>query len=168
MNATRAFHLGKRRERALVLTNGSHVRQAASELLTSFGYRVDEVDSRRKAVGEFLAQRHEIIVIDACFLPRSPKRMRRLFQLAHREPLMFIAAPQQSVHAMLRYLGADPTFNLLHLPFDPDDFAFTFARALHYRREKTNYQFHRDALFLLVGGLPVFVLMAVLIALHVK
>ena len=164
MNAIPVNHLGERRERALVLTNGSHVRQAAVNMLSSFGYRVDEADTRREAMEQFFTQRHETIVADAEFLPRLPRRMRRLFDAAHREPMVFIVVRQENVGELRQYLGQDPAYNLLNLPLDADEFTFAFGRAMHHHRQKTNYQFLRDVVFLLCGGIPVFVLLAVFIA----
>jgi hypothetical protein len=105
-----------------------------------------------------------VIVTDATFLPRLPQRMRNLFDLAHREPLMFVAAAQDKVHSLRQYLGQDPIYHLLSLPYDAEGFAFDLGRALHHRRQTTDYRFFRDVLFLLCGGLPLFVLMVVLVA----
>src|SRR6185369_7700622 len=121
------------RQRVLVISRNSEVRNELVTLLSGYGYFVEYCQTRLEGMRKFRAHKQPIVILDMPVLRVFPKRLFKFIQRVRKNTIILIAAGKsEEPDAFERVaLGA---YDILTLPLKTELLKLTLNRALTHHR----------------------------------
>ena len=153
---------GTNRQRVLVISGSSEVRNEMVTLLSGYGYFVEYCHNRLDGMRKFRAHKPPILILDIPTLRTSPKRLFNLIQRIRKNTIVLIAAyKREEEEAFERLqLGA---YDVLNIPLKTDFLKLTLSRALAHHNLTLENIFVKNAVFFGLIMAPIWILLAYMI-----
>lgn len=150
------------RDRVLVISNRSEIRNELVTLLSGYGYFVEYCATRTEGVRKFRSHRQSLVIVDMGSLRAYPLRLFRFIRLVRRNAIVLIAAHKnEEAIAFSRIpLGA---FDVLQLPLKTESLKLTLQRAQNHYRLTLENIFVKNVIFFGILIAPIWVLLAYLL-----
>jgi len=147
------------RQRVLVISRNSEVRNELVTLLSGYGYFVEYCQTRLEGMRKFRAHKQPIVILDMPVLRVFPKRLFKFIQRVRKNTIILIAAGKsEEPDAFERVaLGA---YDILTLPLKTELLKLTLNRALTHHRLTLENLFVKNAVFFGLLVLPLWALLA--------
>jgi DNA-binding NtrC family response regulator len=150
------------RDRVLVISNRSEVRNELVTLLSGYGYYVEYCASRMEGVRKFRSHKQSLVILDVGALRTYPRRLFKFIQLVRRNAIVLIAAHKSEEAAAFSRISLG-AFDVLQLPLKTESLKLTLQRAqTHYRLNLENI-FVKNVVFFGIVIAPIWVLLAILL-----
>lgn len=147
------------RQRVLVISRSTDLRNELVTLLSGYGYFVEFCQSRMEGVRKFRAHKQSIVILDVPVLRTFPQRLFRLFRKVRHNTIVLIAAHKKEEGEAFQHLRLG-AYDILNLPLKTDFLKLTLSRALDHHRIMLENLFVKNAVFFGLLMLPVWATLA--------
>lgn len=154
----------KNRTRLLVICADQLITNKMVTLLTSYGFYVDYVTTRKEGIQKFKQHKQSIIIYDAALLPKYPKHLFKIFSLYMNNPKILIAAKPEQQQKIYPYLN-NGLYDLIQVPLDYENFDFILRRLVAYDTLTASYEFFNMIVKLMIISFPLWLYFIILITL---
>jgi DNA-binding NtrC family response regulator len=150
------------RQRVLVISRNSEVRNELVTLLSGYGYFVEYCQSRGEGVRKFRAHKQPILILDVAILRSFPKRLFGYVQNVRKNTIVLIAANKKEEAEAFEKIGMG-AYDILNLPLRTDFLKLTLKRALSQHALTLENIFVKNILFFGLLMLPLWLFFAYLL-----
>lgn len=150
------------RQRVLVISKNSDVRNEIVTLLSGYGYFVEFCQSRGEGIRKFRAHKQPILILDVGILRIFPKRFFDFIQRVRKNTIVLIAAHKKDEADAFEKIRMG-AYDILNLPLRTDFLKLTLKRALAQHALTLENIFVKNILFFGMIFLPLWLFLAYLI-----
>ena len=153
---------GINRQRVLIISGNSEIRNEMVTLLSGYGYFVEYCQDRIEGARKFRTHKPPILILDVPTLKTYPRRLFRFIHRVRRNTIILIAAhKREEADAFERlHLGA---YDVLNLPLKTDFLKLTLSRAIAHHKLLLENIFVKNVIFFGLLFLPLWASLAFLL-----
>jgi DNA-binding NtrC family response regulator len=150
------------RDRVLVVSRRSEVRNELVTLLSGYGYFVEYCAARTEGIRKFRAHKQSIVILDVNTLRTYPRRLFEFIRRVRRNTIVLIAATKNEETEALGQLSLG-AYDVLSLPLKTESLKLTLQRAMSHHRLTLENIFVKNVLFFGILIAPIWAVLAFLL-----
>lgn len=153
---------GSNRQRVLVVSRNSDIRNELVTLLSGYGYFVEYCQGRMEGMRKFRAHKQPIIILDLGSMRMYPLRMFQFIKRIRKNTIVLIAASKKEESEAFDRLALG-AYDVLSMPFKTESLKLTLNRALEHHRVMLENIFVKNVMFFTLLMAPLWALLGYLI-----